>query len=76
MEEKLSCSISVHQEEYDGKNVFVVDCAELGVSDFGETLQEAMENIRAGINLLLEEFPEKKELLLKQEPLMGSRLFL
>jgi len=76
MEEKLSCSISVHQEEHEGKNIFVVECAELGVSDFGETLQEAMENIRSGINLLLEECPEKKEILLKQEPLMVSRLFL
>lgn len=76
MEEKLSCSVFVHQEEHEGKKIFVVECAELGVSDFGDNLQEAMENIRNGINLLLEEFPEKKELLLKQEPLMVSRLFL
>ena len=75
-EKRLSCSISVHQEEHEGKNVFVVECAELGVSDFGDTIEEAMNNLRAGVNLLLESAPEKKELLVKQEPVMVSRLFL
>ncbi len=74
MEEKLSCSISVHQEEHQGKNVFVVECSELGISDFGENLEDAMDNLRKGINLLLETCPEKKELLLHPEPLMVSRL--
>ncbi len=76
MEEKLSCNISMHEEEMDGKKVFVVDCAELGVSDFGDTIEEALDNLKKGINLLLEVSPEKKEILLKPEPLMVSRLFL
>ena len=50
MEEKLSCNISMHEEEMDGKKVFVVDCAELGVSDFGDTIEEALDNLKKGIN--------------------------
>ncbi len=76
MEEKLSCSVSIHEEEHEGKNVFVVECAELGVSDFGDTIEEAMNNLKSGINLLLESAPEKREFLVKPEPLMISRLFL
>lgn len=77
MENKLSCSVSMHQEELsDGKKVFVVECAELGVSDFGDTVEEAMNNLKKGLSLLLEAAPEKKELLMKPEPLMVSRLFL
>lgn len=58
------------------KKVFVVECAELGVGDYGENLNEALDNLKKGINLLLEEAPEKEELLIKQEPLMVTRLFL
>ena len=77
MEEKLSCSVSVHEEELsDGKKVFVVECVELGVGDQGDTLDEALHNLREGINLLLEEAPEKKEFLKNKEPLMVTRLFL
>ncbi|MFQ5531463.1 MAG: type II toxin-antitoxin system HicB family antitoxin [Candidatus Nanoarchaeia archaeon] len=77
MENKLSCGVSVHEEELsDGKKVFVVECVELGVSDFGETLDKALDNLKKGITLLLEEAPEKKELLEKEEPLMVTRLFL
>ena len=75
-ENRLSCSISIHEEKQDGKNVFVVECIELGISDFGDTIDEAVNNLKSGIHLLLEEAPEKKELLEKQEPLMVSRLFL
>lgn len=76
MENKLSCNVSAHEEELNGKKVFVVECAELGISDFGDTLNEALKNLKTGINLLLEEVPEKKELLIKEEPLMVTRLFL
>ena len=76
MEQKLSCSVSVHEEESDGKKVFVVECIELGVSDYGETLEKALKNLKEGINLLLEDATEKKELLIKEEPLMVTRLFL
>lgn len=77
MENKLSCNVSVHEEKMsDEKRVFVVDCAELGVSDFGDTLGEALGNLKEAINLVLEEAPEKKEFLQKEEPLMVTRLFL
>jgi len=76
MEEKLSCNISIHEEDMDGKMVFVVDCEELGISDFGNTINEATENLKKGISLLLESAPEKKELLVNPEPLMVTRLFL
>jgi predicted RNase H-like HicB family nuclease len=76
MEPQLSCNISVFQEEMDGKSVFVVGCEELKISDFGDTIEEAMTNLRSGINLLLEEAPEKRELLIKPKPLMVTRLFL
>jgi len=76
MDEQLSCNVSIHEEEQDGKRVFVVDCVKLGISDFGDSVEEAFENLKKGIHLLLEECPEKKELLKKQEPVMISRLFL
>ena len=76
MEEKLSCNVSVHEEEQDGKRVFVVDCIELGISDFGDTLDEAFDNLKKGVSLLLEEVPEKRSLLIKKEPVMLTRLFL
>jgi len=74
MEEKLSCSVSVHEEEMDGKRVFVVECAELGVSDFGESINEALNNLKNAINLLLEEVPEKKDLLKKHAPIIVTEL--
>ena len=76
MEEKLSCNISIHEEKMDGEKVFVVECNELGISDFGATISEATENLKRGISLLLKSVPEKKELLMKPEPLMVTRLFL
>lgn len=76
MNEKLSCNISVHEEDHEGKKVFVVECIELGISDFGDNFEEATNNLRNGINLLLQEEPKKRELLVKQEPVMISRLFL
>lgn len=76
MEQKLSCNISIHEEAHEGKRIFVVECEELGISDFGDSIEEATNNLRAGIMLLLESVPEKRELLIKPEPLMVSRLFL
>ncbi|MFW6311076.1 MAG: hypothetical protein ACOC1K_02450 [Nanoarchaeota archaeon] len=76
MKQRLSCNISIHEENLNGEKVFVIECEELGISDFGKTINEATENLRKGILLLLESVPEKKELLIKPEPLMVSRLFL
>jgi len=76
MEEKLSCGVTMHEEIMDGKKVFVAECVELGISDFGETVDEALENLKKGVALLLQESPEKKELLEKPEPVLMTRLFL
>jgi predicted RNase H-like HicB family nuclease len=76
MEKELSCGVSVHEEEMEGKKVFVAECVELGISDFGESLDEALNNLKNGINLLIEEAPEKKILLEKEEPTLVTRIFL
>jgi predicted RNase H-like HicB family nuclease len=76
MEEKLSCGVTLHEEELEGKKVFVADCVELGVSDFGDNVDEALGNLKKGIRLLLEEAPEKAKLLEKEEPVLVTRLFL
>lgn len=77
MERKLSFSVSMHEEDLsDGKRVFVVEALEIGVIDHGETLDEAINNLRNAVQLLLEEAPEKKELLEKEEPSMVTRIFL
>ena len=76
MEEKITFSAILHEEDLDGKNVLVVNCVELGVSDFGDTVDESLNNLRKGISLLLEEAPEKKELLVKEEPVLITRVLL
>jgi predicted RNase H-like HicB family nuclease len=73
---QLSCGVSIHEEIADGKKVFVADCSELGVSDFGESMDEALNNLKSAISLLLEEAPEKKQLLERPEPIFVTRLFL
>ena len=73
---KLSCGVSIHEEIADGKKVFVAECSELGISDFGDTMNEALDNLKLAIELFLEEAPEKKQLLEKTEPVFVTRLFL
>ena len=76
MEREVSFSVVLHEEELDGKPVFVADCVELGVSDFGDTIDESLDNLKRGISLLLEEAPEKKVLLRKKEPVLITRMAL
>ena len=78
MEEKISINILVREEQMEDKKVFIVNNEELGVSDFGDTLDEAIENFRKSINMYLEEYPEKKNLLIKQEenPVLVSKISL
>jgi len=76
MEKKLSCNVSLHEENLDGKKVFVAECIELGISDFGESVNDAMDNLKNAVRLLLEEIPDKRRLLEKEEPAMLTRLFL
>ena len=76
MEKETSFSAVLHEEELDGKLVFVADCVELGVSDFGDSVEESLSNLKKGISLLLEEAPEKKTLLMKKEPVLVTRVVL
>ncbi len=76
MEKEISFSAVLHEEELDGKSVFVADCVELGVSDFGDSVDESLDHLKRGISLLLEEAPEKKVLLRKKEPVLVTRVVL
>lgn len=74
--EEMSMNIAVREEQMEGKKVFVVNNDELGVSDFGDTLDEAIENFKKSVRLYLEAYPEKKEMILKEqvEPVLVSRI--
>ncbi len=76
MENDLSFSVFLHEEEMDGKKIFAADCVELGVSDFGDSVDESLSNLKKGISLLLEEAPEKRELLKMREPVLVKRVIL
>lgn len=76
MEGEVSFSAVLHEEELDGKNVFVADCVELGISDFGNSVDESLGNLKKGVSLLLEEAPEKKALLKTKEPVFVTRVVL
>ena len=45
----------LHQEG----NLFVADCPEVGTVSQGETIEEALDNLREATELYLEEFPTK-----------------
>ena len=74
--EEVSFSAVLHEEDLNGKAVFVADCIELGVSDFGDNIDESLSNLKKGISLLLEEAPEKRELLKTKEPVLVTRVVL
>ena len=78
MENKLSINILVREEEMDGEKVIIVNNEETGISDFGDTLDEAISNFRKSMSMFLEEYPEKRELLIQKEnkPLLISKIFL
>ncbi len=76
MKEEISFSAVLHEEELDGNTVFVADCVELGISDFGDSVDESLSNLKKGISLLLEEAPEKKMLLKKKDPVLVTRVVL
>lgn len=72
----ISCGVSIHEEMLDEKKVFVAECVELGISDFGESVDDSLHNLKSAVNLLLEEAPEKRKLLEKEEPVLVTRLLL
>ncbi|MAH47804.1 hypothetical protein CMI37_18425 [Candidatus Pacearchaeota archaeon] len=77
--ESIGLNVIVREERQpDGKKVFIVNNEELGVADFGDSVEEAMINFKKSVKLYLDTYPEKKEILVKseKEPLMVSRIFL
>lgn len=75
--ENISVNIVVREELMGKKKVVIVNNDELGIADFGDTLDEAINNFRKAMKMYLETYPEKKHILLKEkEPLLVSRIFL
>jgi len=58
MEEKFGLNIMVREEQMENKKVFIVNNEELGVADFGDTLDGALENFRKSVNEYLEAYPD------------------
>jgi predicted RNase H-like HicB family nuclease len=76
MEKEISCNVSILTEKMRDKEVYIARCEELGISDFGDTPEEAIDNLKIAIRLLLEEEPSNKLKLLKEKSLMTTRIFL
>ncbi len=79
--EKISINIIVCEEDMGKKKVFVVSSEELKVSDFGDTLDEAIINFKRSANLFLDTYPEKRQELICEEqreiaPPLISKIFL
>ncbi len=76
MTEELSCNVSIITEDMNGKIVYIARCEELGVSDFGDTIEEAIKNLRISLRLLIQHDPSKADFLKKEKPLLTTRLLL
>ena len=78
MKESLSVNIIVREEKMGRKKVFIVNNEETGVADFGDTLDDAINNFKKSLKLYLEAYPKKKELLVEEEkePILVSRILL
>ncbi len=76
--DNVGVTIVVREENMDDHKVFIVNNEELGVADFGDTLDEAISNFRKSLQLYLETYPEKKSILIENQdsPLLVSRIFL
>ncbi len=73
---EISVNIVVREEEMDEGKVFIVSNEELGVADFGDNLDEAIDNFRKSMKMYLETYPEKIELIKTKMPLLVSRIHL
>ena len=74
----ISLNIVVREEQMGKKKVFIVNNEELGVADFGDTLDGAIENFRKSVELFLDAYPAKRIELMQEsnQPLLVSRIFL
>lgn len=77
MEERLSLNITVREEQMEDKKVFIVSNEELGVADFGDTLDEALENFKKSVRDYLEAYPKRRETIQKEEsPVLVSKIMI
>ena len=60
-EKVISLNIIVREEEMDGKKVIIVNNEKLGVADFGDNLDEAIDNFRKSAEMYLDTYPEVKQ---------------
>lgn len=68
MAKKYFVDVVINKEKLSsGKPVFVAHSLSLGIASQGNTVDEAMDNIREAINLYLEEQPGKYEELANEE---------
>ena len=68
--------IVVNEEYMNKKKVFVAHCLNLGIASQGNTVEEAMANIKDAIKLYLEENPEEAPETENLLPPMATRIFL
>lgn len=63
MEKKvLNYRIIIEPEKYpDGSTVYVAYCPTLGISDYGDTIEEVLNSIRDGIELAIESLAKHKK---------------
>ncbi|MDD5012617.1 MAG: hypothetical protein PHQ66_03175 [Candidatus Nanoarchaeia archaeon] len=73
---EMSCNVSILNEKMKNKTVYIARCEELNMSDFGDTPEEAIDNLTLGIRLLLKVDSSKKSFLMKEKPLLTTRIFL
>ncbi len=79
MEEKISINITVREEKMGRKKVFIINNDEIGVADFGDNLDEAINNFKKTVKLMLDTYPEKRQELLREEvktPPLVTRIFI
>lgn len=58
----LNYRIIIEPEQYeDGSKVYVAQCPTLGISDYGDTIDEVLASIKDGIELAVEHLEKSKE---------------
>jgi len=67
-EEKMTLKYIIYKDE----KYFVAQCLNVDVSSFGETIQEAQENIKEALELYFEDEARKKEVIQIDEVLFGE----
>ena len=73
----ISLNIVVREEKTEEGKVFIINNEELGIADFGDTLDNAIENFKKSVKLYLDTYPEKRKMLIKEEqPILVSRILI